>query len=1203
MAAADGAMRPASQLAQDFEALLNEEHAWTIKDCGRNSINAILGDPSGGVSKGLDVLPPVPATPIRKVRRDEFEPYLKAMGPALEAYQLSLAQGVPTAPADGMPAADVARAAFPGGPRSPSSPASPATAPVAPPLPSLDTIPAVFSRPDFNLADPKVWEAVTGNQNLVTPVPAALSENTLCQKDIEGHIAKVEAHLMAEISARSAGFFEALANLGALQSDSQATSTHVRRMRHDLELAKRHEVTNHFKMLQLARRRHHLTVLLQAIRKVGEIGETWPTVQTLLQTGDYLAALNVLEETMALMGPSTHAGSPTATGYDSYLADPTALSLRHVKAVAAMTSQLQSLFRETQATLERDFSQLVQEDLIETLGEMTRDGPGMLSEMAGANAAAHVTVSFEAAVAATQPLRARLADATAATSAAAASARAAAPSGAESSPSTAPLDLAIAGTSTASLPRPAKAVPPEQRFARQLRAIAIVLWRFGRLGASIHAWQTKVVTELEFLSRQRYPVKGSGHTAAAPSGAAVSTVAAAAAASTQLAVRDPTLARALKTMSFTTYIAFLVDMFRLHLHVMQRSAVVADTLAEGLDEVSQPGAHHGGLLRLAETGEEDDATAPSGGGGGGGSPVSGGMRDGGATASKMFSAFKPSKPTGSGYGHGASLSMKDRAGSLGEGLAGTAGHDSAMASHPSMLLAETYQVLGSVGEASHVLCATWIGVRLDQNAQLNAKDFYRFFRACAQFVSVSEILARRPLVALRQQLMLQSRAYLNLMHEERTKQIQILVDNEQWVLADVPVEFQRMTDSFLGANATTTRADAGASTGAHAASPAAGTAGRSAADESETRHPASHAKDASAVSDSPSRPSGMPSSASMRMMHVGQNGYYVVGGILVLVKTIADYMMCANEISYLAGDLPLRLLDLLRIFNARVDNAVLGAGALQSAGLKNITSKHIALAAQSLAFISAIVPSLRQRLILNVPSRQAAALATEFDHVLEDLRRHRNDLYNKLQAIMEERLDVHLEGLRATAWETLPPLATPDPAADANAAAMVKRVWTEADVTPPMAALVTETNTLHRVLVRYLDRPTLQTLFANIFRSYNARLVQTLGGVLLFSPAAKAHLLANVQYFLQRCSQLAHVDGPGAELDAAVSAMPVRDRAQWLAQQQQQQQQQQQRDAAGIKKSPFATAFGNMLRSGSHATQASASGASPNANSSGRPRP
>ena len=68
------------------------------------------------------------------------------------------------------------------------------------------------------------------------------------------------------------------------------------------------------------------------------------------------------------------------------------------------------------------------------------------------------------------------------------------------------------------------------------------------------------------------------------------------------------------------------------------------------------------------------------------------------------------------------------------------------------------------------------------------------------------------------------------------------------------------------------------------------------------------------------------------------------------------------------------------MFNSRACQLILGAGATKSAGLKNITTKHLALASQGLSIIISLMPYLRECSRRHAGS-SAATIMAEFDKV------------------------------------------------------------------------------------------------------------------------------------------------------------------------------------------------------------------------------
>jgi protein-S-isoprenylcysteine O-methyltransferase Ste14 len=76
-----------------------------------------------------------------------------------------------------------------------------------------------------------------------------------------------------------------------------------------------------------------------------------------------------------------------------------------------------------------------------------------------------------------------------------------------------------------------------------------------------------------------------------------------------------------------------------------------------------------------------------------------------------------------------------------------------------------------------------------------------------------------------------------------------------------------------------------------------------------------------------------------------------------------------------------------QVFNSRTCQLVLGAGALAAAGLRSITAKHLALAAQCVGAIMALHPSLTTVFTAALPQTRRAVLLPDFERVLQVLFR------------------------------------------------------------------------------------------------------------------------------------------------------------------------------------------------------------------------
>jgi len=164
------------------------------------------------------------------------------------------------------------------------------------------------------------------------------------------------------------------------------------------------------------------------------------------------------------------------------------------------------------------------------------------------------------------------------------------------------------------------------------------------------------------------------------------------------------------------------------------------------------------------------------------------------------------------------------------------------------------------------------------------------------------------------------------------------------------------------------------------------------------------------------------------------------------------------------------------MFNSRCTQLILGAGATKSAGLKNITTKHLALASQALAFLAALIPHMREFVRRHAgtgPTSSggggggagsgAASLMGEFDKVRRQLQEHQDGIYQKLVDIMSGRALAHCKSMRAvTDWDT---------GAGAGTHAYAE-------------TLAKETATLHRVLTKHLPERSIQMIMVPVFTSY-----------------------------------------------------------------------------------------------------------------------
>ena len=129
--------------------------------------------------------------------------------------------------------------------------------------------------------------------------------------------------------------------------------------------------------------------------------------------------------------------------------------------------------------------------------------------------------------------------------------------------------------------------------------------------------------------------------------------------------------------------------------------------------------------------------------------------------------------------------------------------------------------------------------------------------------------------------------------------------------------------------------------------------------------------------------------------------YKVVWSCLLLVEMIMTNLSSAAYFQQsLAASAVTKVVELMRLFNARTTNLVLGAGAIHSgAKLKSINAKHLSYVTQCLGMIMSLLPHIRAALMAQLPTRQHTLLA-DLDNAKKDYEEHNEQVLNKFVSII-----------------------------------------------------------------------------------------------------------------------------------------------------------------------------------------------------------
>ena len=254
----------------------------------------------------------------------------------------------------------------------------------------------------------------------------------------------------------------------------------------------------------------------------------------------------------------------------------------------------------------------------------------------------------------------------------------------------------------------------------------------------------------------------------------------------------------------------------------------------------------------------------------------------------------------------------------------------------------------------------------------------------------------------------------------------------------------------------------------------------------------------------------------IRSATIDEQKYILVDSAITVLRGIQAFEQLITGIPSITQEVTLSLLEYLKLFNSRSSQLILGAGATRSAGLKNITTKHLALASQALSFVAALIPHVRE--FVRRHSHGSGNLMVEFDKVKRLYQEHQAGINDKLVDIMGGRAGTHVSAMKKLKWDVIPDGLT---------------------INPYMETLVKETTTLHRVLSKHLPDLTVRTIMDPVFSSYREQWGKGFGEVEVKTVAGKQHMLRDVEFFRSRVGKLEGAASVGDFLVQLVENKPV----------------------------------------------------------------
>lgn len=235
----------------------------------------------------------------------------------------------------------------------------------------------------------------------------------------------------------------------------------------------------------------------------------------------------------------------------------------------------------------------------------------------------------------------------------------------------------------------------------------------------------------------------------------------------------------------------------------------------------------------------------------------------------------------------------------------------------------------------------------------------------------------------------------------------------------------------------------------------------------------------------------------VRSATIDEQKYILPESAITVLRGVQSFEQLVTGIPSMTSEVTSSLLDYLKLFNSRSSQLILGAGATRSAGLKNITTKHLALASQALSFVAALIPHVRE--FVRCHSHGSGNLMVEFDKVKRLYQEHQAGINDKLVDIMSGRAGTHVNAMRKIDWDA---------------------TSTGEAINPYMETLVKETTTLHKVLSKHLPEMTVRMIMDPVFSSYREQWGKGFAEVEVKTAAGKQRMLRDVEFLRSRIGKL-----------------------------------------------------------------------------------
>ncbi|PRT53442.1 Vacuolar protein sorting-associated protein 54 [Wickerhamiella sorbophila] len=372
-------------------------------------------------------------------------------------------------------------------------------------------------------------------------------------------------------------------------------------------------------------------------------------------------------------------------------------------------------------------------------------------------------------------------------------------------------------------------------------------------------------------------------------------------------------------------------------------------------------------------------------------------------------------------------------------------------------------LLVSVIKSSDTRVLKILKVRKDQTARLLLTKFVRFYALTSMFMAECEAICGVQTIELATFLVAQTKLFFFTKYSNDEEMLQRSLNNDVWKKEEIPRSFQQLIDEIQ---------------------------------EAATLDPASWLSILSSAALPLEPASHTETKTSPLNLFIGNESYFLSKSAIFLLGLCHDYLRLICVFPHYSQDLTHNLLELLRLYNMRTSQLILGAGATKTAGLKHIYVKHMAMAYESLRAVAGIMPAM-QRV---VDRHCSTGISRDFDGLINAYGDHQHEIHVKFVSLMTDKSSYYCRAIANVDWAK-----KPEP------------------VNKYMLDLIKDTTSIARVLEDILPSSESLAILSEIFDVYKPRLLEAYFAIRLETYEEKENLMRDISEFRERLGAISGI--------------------------------------------------------------------------------